>query len=101
MIASNFLTPHQMSMHLAKQARARRLFQNRSQKSLSEHSGVSYSVIKKFELTGSISLESLLKIAVSLGSLDDFYDCFKLDTPESFPSMDDLLKHKKRKRGRK
>ncbi len=43
-----------------------------SQKELSERSGVAYASIRKFESTGIISLESLLKICESLKRLTDF-----------------------------
>ena len=47
-----------------------------SQKKLSDISGVSYGSIKRFELTGEISLRSLLKIASALDSLEDFEKLF-------------------------
>jgi len=43
-----------------------------SQKELSERSGVAYASIRKFESTGIISLESLLKICDALKRLTDF-----------------------------
>lgn len=92
--------PQEMADHIAKLAQAKRLSLNLSQKSLSEHSGVSFGVIKKFERTGKISLESLLKIALSLGALEDFKDLFKLIPPEHQGSLDEILKDRKRKRGR-
>jgi len=89
-----------MSIHLAKQTQAKRLFLNLSQKTLSERSGVSFGVLKKFERTGKISLESLLKIAMTLGVLENFKDLFKEIPLEHFSSLDDLMKDNTRKRGR-
>jgi transcriptional regulator with XRE-family HTH domain len=43
-----------------------------SQQELARRSGVSYGSIKRFELSGEISLESLLKIAHVFNRLDDF-----------------------------
>lgn len=43
-----------------------------TQKELSERSGVAYASIRKFESTGIISLESLLKISEALKRLTDF-----------------------------
>lgn len=43
-----------------------------SREELAERSGVSYSSIRKFESTGRISLESLLKLAQVLNRLEDF-----------------------------
>src|SRR6185295_158973 len=59
------------------------------------YSGVSFGVLKKFERTGKISLESLLKLALTLGCLGDFVHIFK-QAPEAPPrTLDDLLKQKK------
>jgi transcriptional regulator with XRE-family HTH domain len=81
-------------------SREKRLSMNLSQKTLSEKSGVSYGTLKKFESTGKISIESLLKIAIVLDSLDDFDYLFAKDNlPDS---IDELFKNKNsRKRGRK
>jgi transcriptional regulator with XRE-family HTH domain len=93
-------TPQEMSTNIAKCAKAKRLALNFSQKTLSMKSNVSLSVIKKFERTGKISLESLLKLSLALGALEDFNCLFKPKEPEDYISLDDLLKDKTRKRGR-
>lgn len=87
--------------HIAGQAQAKRLSLNLSRKSLSERSGVSESVLKKFERTGKISLESLIKIAFVLDAVEEFQALFKPTPPENFLSLDELLKDKTRKRGRR
>ncbi len=95
-------TPHQIAMHLAEQAHAKRLALNLSQKSLAERSGVSLGVLKKFERTGKISLESLLKLALVLNCLEKFHDLFKIEIQTStLRSLDDLFNDQARKRGRK
>ncbi len=101
MIDEIFLTPFEVLQALAKSARQKRLSLNLSQQSLSKVSGVSYAVIKKFELTGKVSLESLLKIAAALGCLADFTKIFKYDISVAATSLDELMKQKIRKRGRK
>lgn len=95
------MMPHEMAMYLAEQARAKRLSLNLSQKTVSERSGVSYAVVKKFERTGQISLESLLKVAYILESFEGFKDLFPLPSPQSALSFDELMKDTKRKRGRR
>ncbi len=94
------MTPQQMAKFLAAQAQNKRLELNFSQKTLSEKSGVSFGVIKKFEQTGKISLESLLKLAIILDSLEAFVHLFKPKPPETFSSLEALLKDPTRKRGR-
>lgn len=96
-----FMTPAEIAAHIAHQAKEKRLEQNLSQQSLAERSGVSLAVLKKFERTGKISLESLLKLALALGSLTDFIPLFRPKPPEAAQTLDELLKPKKmRRRGR-
>lgn len=94
-------SPQEVAQDLAKKAQARRLSLNLSQQTLANRSGVSYGTLKKFERTGRISLESLLKIALILGELEDFYQLFDINNSEPPPSLDELLKERSRKRGRK
>lgn len=94
------MTPVELAKEIAKNAQQKRLSLNLSQQSLSEKSGVSFSVIKKFERSGKISFESLLKLASTLNSLDDFISLFKGAENVSATSLDVLLKQKIRKRGR-
>jgi transcriptional regulator with XRE-family HTH domain len=100
MMSHFMMTPTDMATHIAKQMQIKRLSLNLSQKTLSERSGVSFGVVKKFERTGLISLQSLLKLALVLNSFDEFNDLFKPTPPEQFTSLDKLLKETSRKRGR-
>ena len=47
-----------------------------TQKQLSIQSGVSYASIRRFENTGDISLNSLLKLALAMNCLEDFEKIF-------------------------
>lgn len=101
MIPIEFMTPPEMASHIARKAKDKRLELNLSQYSLSERSGVSLAVLKKFERTGKISLESLLKLALALGALADFMQLFRPALPETAKTLEELLTEKTRKRGRK
>ena len=90
-----------MASNIALRAKAKRLALNLSQKTLSERSGVSFGVIKKFERTGKISLESLLKIALILDAFNECNVLFAPTAPEQFASLDELLKDHTRERGRR
>jgi transcriptional regulator with XRE-family HTH domain len=92
---------HRVAEGIALRSREKRLNLNLSQKSLSERSGVSYGTLKKFEQTGKISLESLLKLALALNQLEGFEKIFSEKLEEHPISMDELLKDNTRKRGRK
>ncbi|CAM1349909.1 MULTISPECIES: helix-turn-helix domain-containing protein [Tenacibaculum] len=65
-------SPKEIMILLSKRARVLRKQEKMSQKELSERSGVSYASVRKFESTGVISLESLLKICETLKRLTDF-----------------------------
>lgn len=89
----------EISKEIASRAKSKRLSLNLSQKTLAERSGVSYGTLKKFEQTGQISLESLLKLAIVLEALNEFEELFKPGSM-NIKSMDDLLNENPRKRGR-
>ena len=97
----NLITPNEMAKHIATQARKKRLALNLSQQSLSKRSAVSYGSLKKFEQTGKISLESLLKLALVLDAMDEFTALFNAKAEIRHTSLEDLLKDNSRKRGRK
>jgi transcriptional regulator with XRE-family HTH domain len=65
-------TPKEVMVLLSKNVKALRKQEKMSQMELSERSGVAYASIRKFETTGIISLESLLKICETLRRLTDF-----------------------------
>lgn len=101
MISIDMMTTQEMRKGVALKARALRLELNLSQQTLSEKSGVSYGSLKKFEQTGHISLESLLKLALVLGRMDDFKKLFSPIPSSKVLSLDELMIEKQRKRGRK
>lgn len=101
MISVIMSSPQEVKKTIAQQVRDRRLELNLSQQTLSEKSGVSYGSLKKFEQTGQISLDSLLKLAVILGRMGDFKTLFAPVPPAAALSLDELIKDAKRKRGRK
>ena len=101
MMPLEFETPIEVAKAIAGRCKEKRLFLNLSQKSLSGRSGVSASVIKQFERTGKISLESLLKLALAFGALADFRVLFKEDLLKETLTLNQLLAApKQRKRGR-
>lgn len=101
MLSINLITPNELKKLIAQKARALRLELNLSQQSLSQKSGVSYGSLKKFEQTGQISLESLLKLALILGCIEPFNTLFTPTPITEALSLDDLIEDHKRKRGRK
>lgn len=71
--------PMDVLSELAQRHRALRKQHQWSQAELAERSGVSLGSLKRFERTGKISLESLLKLSHTLNRLSDFDNVFYLD----------------------
>lgn len=65
-----------------------------SQLELARRSGVSFGSVKRFETTGQISLESLLKIAYFFNRLEDFTTVFKVN--EDLKNVERLFSDKTR-----
>ena len=67
-----------------------------SQAQLAERSGVSLGSIKRFEQTGKVSFEALLKLAHLLGRLSDFENLFspKYDLEEIERLFSDKTRHR-------
>jgi transcriptional regulator with XRE-family HTH domain len=95
-------TPEKFIRDLSERAKARRLALTFTQMELSKRSGVSLGTLKLFERTGKISLDSLLKLAIALGSTQGFDVLFTYSKSSLSPvSLDDLIKTSTpRKRGR-
>jgi transcriptional regulator with XRE-family HTH domain len=65
-------TPYEAGLQIAQRHRALRKRLKISQKEMAERSGVSLGSLKRFESSGKMSLESLLKLLHLLGRLSDF-----------------------------
>ena len=99
MLAINISTPKSIMQNLKDKFKQKRLSLNLTQEGLSNKSGVSLGSIKRFESSGEISFESLLKVALVLNCLDDFKNIAN-EKDEQYETMDDLLKIKPlKKRG--
>ena len=83
-------TPSQVQLELAERFKKLRKDKKLSQFELADKSGVSLGSIKRFEYTGQISLESLLKLAHLFDRLDDFEEVFVVD--EDLKKIEKLFK---------
>ena len=88
-------SPAELAREVGENARNLRLSKNLSRKTLALKSGISESSIKRFETTGSITLEALILLATALGELDEIPKLFKPAHPES----SEALKNADRRRG--
>lgn len=92
---SFFKGPNEIQMEIAGNVKARRKEKKMTQKELSERADVSLGSIKRFEQTGEISLNSLIKIAFALNCQDDFEQLF---SQKQFATMEELIRAQNIKR---
>ncbi len=71
-LSTNLISPEEYGRELAGRARQRRLEADLSQAGLAKRAGITTSSLKRFERTGEIALERLVRIAVALGASSGF-----------------------------
>jgi transcriptional regulator with XRE-family HTH domain len=94
-------TPEETSRSLAERARTLRLARGWKQSTLADRSGVSLASLRRFESSGKISLESLLRIAFALDQLADFTGVLQPPRAASIAELEALERRPIVKRGRK
>jgi len=99
-IQFNKSTVKDICQSIAVRVKSRRLEMNLTQNGLSARSGVNIETYRKFERTGEVSLQNLVKIAFAMDVTTDFDVIF---AQKQYQSLDDLLDmgNKKRKRGKR
>jgi len=85
---------------IAENMRNRRLATGLTQQGLAKRSGVSLATLRKFEQKGIISLESFLRLAMVLDTLEDMVKATELSVTE-YSSIDEVLEAEKKKPPRK
>jgi transcriptional regulator with XRE-family HTH domain len=101
-LALSIKSPPDVLAEVRDRFKRRRLARNLTQSGLSKRSGVSLGTLKRFETTGLIAFDSLLKLALVLECLDDF-DRVASDDDQSLAgrSLDEILAGARtRKKGR-
>ncbi|AFL84748.1 Helix-turn-helix protein [Belliella baltica DSM 15883] len=99
----SLISPSKAQQKIAANIRERRLLLELTQEGLAERSGVPLATLRKFEQKGMISLESLLKLLLVVGGLEEIVNTLK-PQKSKFASIDDVLKERnqvERKRGHK
>ena len=95
----NLTSPVDVMLSVAQRAKALRLEQNITQQELADKVGIAIGTVKRFEKSGEIQFNHLLRIALVLGRLDEFSDIF---APADVPySLYELKNDKPRQRARK
>jgi len=99
----SLISTFRAQIKIASHIRGRRLSLELTQEGLAERSGVPLATLRKFEQKGSISLESLLKLLLVVGGMEEMIEVLKPSKPV-FASIDEVLKDTNstpRKRGSK
>ena len=92
--------PLDVQKDFARRARTLRIEQNLSQVSLAERIGVAVGTVKRFEKTGEIQFNHLLRMALVLGRLDEFDELFGISPkPQSlFRLKEEKLRQRPRRK---
>ncbi|MCG8461725.1 MAG: helix-turn-helix domain-containing protein [Holophagales bacterium] len=93
-------TPEAQRGQLAGRLRELRLAKGWKQTTLAERSGVSLGSLRRFERSGRISLDHLLRLAFALGRLDDFDALFQPPPARSLAELEKQHETPQRERGR-
>ena len=93
------ITPIDVMQKTAQRAKALRLAQNITQQELADKVGIAIGTVKRFEKSGEIQFNHLLRIALVLGRLEDFSSIFAVDDVPA--SLYNFKVEKVRQRARK
>ena len=93
-------SPGALLRQIARRAVTRRLALGWTRDELARRSGVAPDTLKRFEQTGHVSLERLLKIAVALDAVAEFGGLFPPPEAASLAELDALAAVRRRQRGR-
>ena len=92
-------TPEEMAHKLAEKARQLRLARKWKQSTLADRAGVSLASLRRFEQTGQIALQSLLRLSFALGRLGDFELLLQQPEARSIRELEAMSSQPKPKRG--
>ena len=93
--------PAEVAKALGERLRALRLLKGWTRQALADRAGVSAASLKRFEVTGRISLESLLKLALALDRLEEFGKLLQPPPAQSLAELEGRTNQFTRKRGRR
>lgn len=95
------LTPVEIGLELGRRLEALRLANDWRRATLAERTGVSVSTIQRFERTGKITLEHLLRLADALGRAEDFAALLQPGAARSLDELEQRMTRPPPKRGRR
>ena len=92
-------SPEEIANQLADKIRALRLSRKWKQSTLATRSGVSLPSLRRFEQSGRISLQSLLRLAFALGRLDELASILQPPAATSIRELEAVSTPHQTKRG--
>jgi HTH-type transcriptional regulator / antitoxin HipB len=101
MLPLDLQTPREMAQMLAQQVKALRLYRGWTQQETAERAGLTLATYRRFERTGHIALDRLLKLAVVLDARAGFDQLFARPPARSLRELAKLDEAESRKRGRR
>ena len=101
MLPVDLQTPDEIARSLAGRVRALRLQRGWTQQELAARAGLTLATYRRFERTGRIALERLLRIAVILDARAGFDQLFALPAAQSLAELAARSRDQQRKRGRR
>ncbi|HEU0300706.1 MAG TPA: helix-turn-helix transcriptional regulator [Longimicrobium sp.] len=101
MLPLELKTAREIAGTIARRARALRLHRGWTQQEMADRAGVTLASYRRFERTGSISLERLLKVAIALGAYGGLEQLFAPPPAASLAELERLEASEARKRGRR
>lgn len=94
-------TPDEVAAGLAARMKQLRLARDWRRETLAERAGISAGTVKRFESSGQIGLDNLLKLALALGCLDQFEPVFAPPVARSLAELEQRSEARRRQRGRR
>lgn len=99
MLSLALYTPSEVAQRLGERCAQLRLLRTWKRTTLAERAGVSVFLIKRFESSGQVSLENLLKLALALDCLDSFESLLQPPPARSIAELDRQTQVPQRRRG--
>ena len=93
------MMPEEVLAQLGARVKALRLLAGWKRTTLAARAGVTTASLKRFEQTGQASIALVLRVALSLGRLEEFAGLLKPPPARSIDELEQKLNHSVRKRG--
>ncbi|MDC0718816.1 helix-turn-helix domain-containing protein [Nannocystis bainbridge] len=94
-------TTEEVAQRLAGRLKELRLARDWRRETLAERAGISAGTVKRFETTGQIALDNLLRLALALGCLEQFEALFAPPPARSLAELEQRGQAPVRQRGRR